>query len=134
MRISVIVTCYKEGRLLFNAFNSLQQQTTKDFEIILVNDCSTDPETIEACKTLSQTPGTTVIWNKNNLGLSGSRNIAIEKMKGEVVVLLDGDDTLPPTSIEYIKSAFASAANADLIFGDYLISDEIDRHTSKKDC
>ena len=118
--ISAIITCYKEGKLIYNALDSLMQQSDKDFEIIIINDCSTDDETNKICEDLSKNNLIQVIRNEKNVGLSGSRNIAVEKMKGDVSVFLDADDVLPENAISDIRMTFEKDKNTDFVFGNYI--------------
>jgi glycosyltransferase involved in cell wall biosynthesis len=117
--ITAIITCYKEGNLLNEALNSLYNQRDKDFNIILVNDCSPDETTNQICKSISNNEKIVVIRNEVNLGLSGSRNIAFNNMESEVAVFLDADDTLPYDAIFNIRAAFDLHPEADFIFGNY---------------
>jgi glycosyltransferase involved in cell wall biosynthesis len=125
--INVIITCYKEGNLIRRAIESLQKQTDNDFSIILVYDASRDALTEAVCKEFENTKNITVIWNEKNLGLSGARNVGVEKMSGEIIVFLDADDTLPPNTIEIIKKEFKDHPDADFIFGNYF------RHNVEKE-
>ncbi len=118
--ISTILTCYNEGILINNALNSLLNQSDKDFEIIIVNDCSKDEETNRICKGIGENNSIKIIWNETNIGLSGSRNIAVEKMKNDVAVFLDADDILTENAIANIKNTFNVAENIDFVFGNYL--------------
>ena len=65
--ISAIITCYKEGKLIYDAVDSLMKQSDKNFEIIIVNDCSEDEVTNTTCKDLSENNLMKVIWNVKNL-------------------------------------------------------------------
>ena len=64
--ISVIITCYREGNLIFDAVNSILAQTLLPLEILLVNDASSDRRTIEVCQELEQNPLVRVIWRVIN--------------------------------------------------------------------
>lgn len=121
--ITVIITCYKEGRLLNNAIQSLNEQTNKNFEILIVNDASPDPVTNEVCRQLEEKNGIRVIWREENGGLSAARNTGFDAMQGEIAVPLDADDVLPPNAIEDIYRAFNMYPDADFIFGDYIRRD-----------
>ena len=86
-KVSVIVTCYNEGFLLKRAVLSLMNQTIKNFEIIIVKDLSVHSETIEVCKELEK-KGYIVLWSNANIGVSGTRNMGIEKAKGDCIRIL----------------------------------------------
>ncbi len=119
MTVSVIITCYNEGDLLLRAYNSLEQQLDKDFEIIVINDFSKDNETNSVCRALEKR-GVEVIWRKKNGGLSEARNTGFKKAKGEIIVPLDADDILPANAVKDIKKGFSEYKDADFIFGNYL--------------
>lgn len=96
--ISVIIPCYRDASTLARAIDSVQAQTQNIDEIIVVNDCSPETESIE---TIIQTyPDIVYIKNSTNLGLAGSRNKGVEIAKSEVVTFLDADDELHPQKIE----------------------------------
>lgn len=95
LRFSVIMCCYNLEKIVNTAIKSVLNQTFKDFELILVNDCSTD-NTLASLKKFEKISNgkIKIINNEKNLGLSASRNKAIAEAKGEYIVHLDGDDTL----------------------------------------
>ena len=117
--ISVVITCYKEGKLLLDAYKSLLNQTDKDFEILIINDKSPDEETNSICTELSQKPNTRVIFHAENGGLAQARKTGYKEMKGNICVPLDADDILPENAIKDIKNAFENHPNAGFIFGNY---------------
>lgn len=127
--ISVFITCYAEGRLILDAYRSLEQQTDKDFDILIINDCSPDPETNEICRYLEKEKGVRVIRHKENGGLSAARNTGFSCMKGDVGVPLDGDDILPKNAVQLIRNGFNKRPDAGYLFGNYLL---LDTETGKK--
>ncbi len=119
-RISVVITCYNEGELLRRAFASLESQTDKDFETLIVNDASSDVSTNQICRELEQEKKAHIIWHKENCGLSAARNSGYEAIEGDICVPLDADDTLPQAAIAAIRNGFRKAPEADFIFGNYI--------------
>jgi ABC-type polysaccharide/polyol phosphate transport system ATPase subunit/glycosyltransferase involved in cell wall biosynthesis len=97
-KISVIVPCYNLGEYLDEAVQSVLDQTFQDFEIIVVNDGSTDPETNRLLADYDR-PNTRVITTENR-GLPSARNLAIEHATGEYICALDADDKLEPTYLD----------------------------------
>lgn len=95
--VSVIIPCYNQGMYLMDAIMSVFEQSHGSFEIIVVDDGSTDPATISLLDTLDL-PATTVI-RQANLGLPGARNTGIRMGRGEFVIPLDADDELAPTYV-----------------------------------
>ena len=97
-KVSVIVPCHNLGRYLDEAIDSVLAQTFDDLEILVVDDGSTDPETIAILADYAR-PKTRVIRSANR-GVSGARNLAIENSAGEYICALDADDRLAPTFLE----------------------------------
>jgi glycosyltransferase involved in cell wall biosynthesis len=99
-RVSVIVPCYNQGAYLEEAIESLLAQTYRDFEVIVVNDGSTDEFTNTLLADYRR-PFTTVLQTANQ-GLSAARNHAIRHAVGEYILPLDADDRIAP---EYLSMA-----------------------------
>ncbi|MBL6911068.1 MAG: glycosyltransferase [Pirellulales bacterium] len=100
-RVSVIMPCFNQGQYVDDAINSVINQSFKDIEIVLIEDCSTDNFTREYVRQ-KNFPNTKKIINSNNLGVSASRNKAIQAARGIFILPLDADDM--------IRSDFISAA------------------------
>lgn len=96
--ISVIVPCYNQGQYLDEAVDSVLAQTYQNFEIIIVNDGSTEPESIKILNNYHK-PRTQVIHTSNQ-GVCRARNTAIETAQGKYIFPLDADDKIAPTYLE----------------------------------
>ncbi|MFY0543711.1 glycosyltransferase family 2 protein [Brevibacillus sp. H7] len=96
--VSIIIPCYNYGKYLEEAIDSCIQSTFTDFEIIVVNDGSTDPETIQVLEQLNK-PKTRII-HQDNKGLSAARNAGIKLSRGKYILPLDADDTIHPTLLQ----------------------------------
>ena len=96
--ISVIVPCYNQGQYLDEAVDSVLAQTYQNFEIIIVNDGSTEPESIKILNNY-QKPKSKVIHTSNQ-GVCRARNTAIETAQGKYIFPLDADDKIAPTYLE----------------------------------
>ena len=88
-QVSVVVTCYNYGHYLEGCIRSVLAQTFDDFEIIVIDDGSTD-DTLKMTKKILD-PRLRIIHQKN-AGLSAARNTGIQNSKGKYIALLDGDD------------------------------------------
>ncbi|MBZ5560745.1 MAG: glycosyltransferase, partial [Acidobacteriia bacterium] len=97
-RVSVIIPCYNLGAYLDEAVESVLAQTCQDFEIVIVDDGSTDPDT-RALLADYRRPKTRVI-RIAHAGVSEARNVAIANATGQYLCALDADDRLEPTYIE----------------------------------
>ena len=89
-KFSVIITTYNRVNLLKKAINSVINQAFTDWELIIVNDCSTD-STKEFLDSLSNSK-ITVIHNETNLHKGAARNVGIKNCSGEFICFLDDDD------------------------------------------
>jgi glycosyltransferase involved in cell wall biosynthesis len=96
--VSVIVPCYNLGTYVEEAIDSVFAQTRQDFEIIVVNDGSTDPGTNAVLGALDR-PRTQVLTTDNR-GLAAARNHAIRHARGTYICALDADDKLHPRFLE----------------------------------
>ena len=96
--VSIVIPCFNYGRFLNEAIDSVLSQTFQDFEIIVVDDESTDAQTLEVLETLNK-PKTRLIRQKNQR-VSAARNKGIAEAKGKYICCLDADDLLAPTYLE----------------------------------
>ena len=93
--VSVIVPVYNAGRHLPRCVQSIQSQTMRDLEIILVDDGSTDGSA-RLCEELASADDRIRVFHKKNGGVSSARNFGIEKAKGEYLLFVDADDFIHP--------------------------------------
>src|SRR6185503_3763377 len=97
-KVAVIVTCHNLGQYLDEAVASVLAQTYQDFEIVIVDDGSTDATT-RALLADYRRPGTRVIHSAH-AGFSAARNPAIANSIAAYLCALDADDRLEPTCFE----------------------------------
>lgn len=90
--ISIIVPVYNCEALLESCLDSLVAQTYKDFEVLIVNDGSTDSSLSICRKYVDMHPGVFRLFSKENGGVSSARNLALENVRGEYVCFVDADD------------------------------------------
>jgi len=94
--ISIITACYNQGNFLKEAFASIELEKHKNvFEHIVINDGSTDPETIEILREF-ENRGVKVIHQQNK-GLGAARNAGIKISKGKYILPLDCDNKIEPS-------------------------------------
>ena len=97
-KVSVIIPCYNQGHYLDKAVDSILNQTFQDFEIIVINDGSTDESTIEKLRHYDR-PKTTVMHTSNQ-GLPNARNNGIRNTDSDYLLPLDADDYMGTTFLE----------------------------------
>jgi glycosyltransferase involved in cell wall biosynthesis len=111
--VSVVIPCYNYGQYLEQAIDSVLAQTYTNFEIIVVDDGSTEPDTIMLLNNLNKSK--TKIVRTRNLKLPTARNNGIKEAKGKYICCLDADDLLKPTYLE--KCLFKlEAENVDVCY------------------
>lgn len=105
VKISVIVTVYNTANYLEECLNSIYKQTYKDFEVIIVNDGSTDGSQKIIDKFVKKDKRFKS-YIKNNSGIADTRNFAINKVNGEYFIFVDGDDSINQELLERINNYF----------------------------
>lgn len=98
MKVSIIIPCYNLGQYLDEAIHSVMKQTFTDWELIIIDDGSTEPETKKVLARINY-PKTKLI-RTHNQGLPVARNTAIKQAHGEYIACLDADDYYAPTFLE----------------------------------
>ena len=97
--VSVIVPAYNVEDYLPRCLDSLLAQTFRDFELILVDDGSTDT-TGTICDRYGETDARVRVLHQANAGVSAARNRALEIVSGAFITFVDADDTTDPTYLE----------------------------------
>ena len=116
--ISVVIPLYNKAKFICETLDSVLQQDYSNLEILVVNDASTD-DSLEVIKTYSDSR-IKIINNKTNQGLSESRNIGIKNSKGELIALLDADDTWAINYLSIINELFQKFPNQVIYGTDFL--------------
>jgi glycosyltransferase involved in cell wall biosynthesis len=124
---SVIIPLYNKENYIENALKSILDQSFLDYEILIINDGSTD-NSISNINHL-QSDKITVIHHKKNKGLSAARNTGIRNAKGTYVTFLDADDLWKPdflitihTLIKQFPQAGIFATNYEELYKDRIVS------------
>lgn len=123
-KVSVIIPTYNYGKYIEKAIDSVLDQTYRDFEIIVVDDGSTDDT-----KEIIETKNNKKIryFYQTNRGASAARNKGIAEARGEYFVFLDADDSFCPENLEKKLSILERNANAGFVY-----SDGIYKYSGKK--
>ncbi|TKX32197.1 bifunctional glycosyltransferase/CDP-glycerol:glycerophosphate glycerophosphotransferase [Campylobacter aviculae] len=121
MFFSIVIPAYNSATTIGYTLESIISQSFTDFEIIIVNDGSTDNLTLSICekfKMINNDKNITII-SKENGGLCSARNKGIENAQGEVLIFLDSDDLLPEKTLENYYNIFQSY-DVDVVQGKLL--------------
>ena len=124
--ISVIVPCFNVERFLDDCFASLENQTYKNFEVIFVNDGSTD-DTLQKLQAFCNGKENCKLINQKNRGLSGARNSGLAVAEGEFVCFFDPDDILSNTYLEILHKTITEN-NCDCAVGNIQVVKEKFHH------
>lgn len=119
--ISVIVPAYNTEKYIQKSIASVLSQTFKNFEIIVVDDASTDG-TVEILRNIPDNRLKLICQNQNQ-GAGATRNRALREAKGEWIAVLDSDDWYAPERLERLL-AFARETQADMVADDFYIIEE----------
>lgn len=111
--ISIIVPVYNAGKMLQTCVDSILGQKFTEWELLLVDDGSTDTSAA-LCDSLSQLDPRIRTYHKSNGGVSSARNLGIRKSGGEYLYFADSDDTLVPETLEELYRE-AAAQSADMV-------------------
>jgi len=109
--VEAVVTSFNQGPMILEAVQSLCSQTTPPARIILVDDGSTDQESIRILDGLRTNPNLPVpvtVLKQPNSGVSAARNTGIRGAQAPMVLVLDGDDRLEPSYIEQVSRLLRS--------------------------
>jgi len=118
--ISVVIPCFNSGATLEKTVASVKAQTWMNWEIIVVDDGSTEHAT---CVVLSAMEGVALV-RQSNFGLPAARNAGFRAARGEYVLPLDADDWLEPMALEAMMQVLKSQANASFVFCDLQLEGE----------
>lgn len=123
--LSVIIPVYKTEKLIERCLMSVCEQTLKEFEIILVDDCSPDAAIEKAKLILEKYPerfrNTNIIRLNENHGISYVRKIALNSANGKYIASLDSDDYFEHNALEEMLD-FVEKNEADIGFFDYYLN------------
>jgi glycosyltransferase involved in cell wall biosynthesis len=116
--VSVVIPCFNLGEFVEEAVQSVLAQTFVDFEIVVVDDGSTDADTRRRVDGLASQPKTAVLHTANQ-GLSAARNLGIARSHGAYVCSLDADDRLRPMWLE--RAVALLDENPDIAFASHWV-------------
>ena len=111
--ISVILPTYNNEQTIFDSIKSILNQSYKNFELIIVNDCSKD----NTKKVIKSFDDSRIVYleNDRNIGRAQSRNKAIKKAKGNFIAVMDGDDISVPERLDIQLKYLMNNPSIDLV-------------------
>lgn len=115
-KVSVVIPCYNLGSYLDEAVESVLQQTFSDYEIIIVDDGSTDPATRTLLASYDR-PKTKVL-RTGNQGVSAARNTGIRNAAGSYILPLDADDRIAPGYLEKAVAILDARPDVGIVYSD----------------
>ncbi len=114
-KVSVIVPMYKAERFIEPAINGLLNQTLKELEVVVVNDCSPD-NSLEICQRLfGDNERVQILTQSKNMGPGEARNTGIKAARGEYIAFADIDDGVLRNAYEELYSLAKENKDADVI-------------------
>ena len=121
MKFSVIIPLYNKAPYVRKALESVCDQTYRDYELIVINDGSTDNSAIVADEYLKATDSIDYkIINQPNAGVSAARNAGVAQAQGEYLAFLDADDWWKPTYLERMSQLIDDYPDAGLYASNYV--------------
>lgn len=123
MLFSIIVPVYNSVNTIRNCLDSILNQTYSDFEVIVINDGSTD-ETLTILEEFDNMDSRINVYSFENAGVSMARQRGIDKSNGDYIIFVDSDDTIAPKLLSALSDTVSSFPNTDLIrYQSYLAED-----------
>ncbi|MEZ8382349.1 glycosyltransferase family 2 protein [Vibrio splendidus] len=108
LKISVVIPLYNKKVSIVNTINSVLNQSFSDFEIIVIDDGSTD-ESVD--KVMSITDERIKLFSIDNRGVSNARNIGVSMASNEYIYFLDADDTMNPDCFDVYEDLYQKFPN-----------------------
>jgi glycosyltransferase involved in cell wall biosynthesis len=124
--VSVVVASYNHAEFLEQRMNSLINQTYRDIEILVIDDCSPD-NSVEILRRYESHPKVRLIIREKNGGWVAVSNQGVEMSTGEFVIFANCDDACDPSMIERLVGAINQNQTAGVAFCRSLMIDEQDR-------
>lgn len=123
-KVSVIIPVYNLEKYIREAIRSVLDQTFQDFEIIVIDDGSTD-RTPEIIGEMAQADNRIIVIHQKNSGKPGAvRNVGILRASGELITFLDGDDFYFSERLSIMVEVFSKHSNINLVFHEMEVRNE----------
>lgn len=124
--ISIVLPTYNGEKFIRQSINSVINQTYKEWELIIVNDCSTDGTNKIVEEYAKSDTRISVIYNEVNQKLPASLNIGFNQAKGDWYTWTSDDNVFKPEALEKMHEELMNNQSIDFIFSDYAVIDPDD--------
>ncbi len=121
--VSIIVTCYNLAKYLDDCLRSVRGQALRNWECIIIDDCSTDA-TESIAREWEKQGGFRYVKTSENVGLSGARNIGFAESRGKYILFLDADDMLDRATSQELVDALNADKGVHIVYGSLDMVDE----------
>ena len=118
---SIVIPCFNYGHWLERAVNSVLAQEGDDWELLVIDDGSTDTTAQVAEALLDRHPGRLRFLSQPNRGVAATRNRGIDETRGRYLIFLDADDELAPTALDSYRQLLERSPEADLLAGTHQV-------------
>ncbi|OCG07689.1 hypothetical protein A9G13_05600 [Gilliamella sp. wkB178] len=115
--VSIIIPIYNSSTSILNTLASIEAQSYKNYEVIMINDGSID-NSLEIIEKYQRKKNNVIVYSQQNSGVSAARNKGIELANGEFITFLDSDDIYSPIFLEKMVSK-QKEKNTNLVFCGY---------------
>lgn len=116
--VSIIMPCFNAASYIRESVESIRSQTFKEWELIIVDDCSKDSSIDIISSLVKEDERIKLICHKKNAGVSAARNTGIAEARGEYIAFLDSDDIWKPEKLEK-QLAFMKEKGCVLSYTDF---------------
>jgi glycosyltransferase involved in cell wall biosynthesis len=117
--VSVVIPCYNHGRFLSEAIESVLRQEYRPFEIVVIDDGSTD----HTAQVAARYPSVQYCY-QTNAGLAAARNTGISKSRGSYILFLDADDLLCAGALGSAVDVILENPGCGFVYGDFRVIDK----------
>lgn len=128
--VSIIIPVYNTSKYLPKCIKSIIEQTYRNFELIIVDDGSTD-NSFEIAKTYEKIDSRISVTRINNSGVSAARNLGFSLAKGDYITFIDSDDTITPEYLTVLYSALQLNNDIGLSICEFAFLDESGKYMSR---
>lgn len=115
VKFSIIIPVYNVNNYLSECVNSVLNQTYKEFEVLLIDDGSTDGSS-KLCDKYNRENSQVHVFHQKNQGVASARNLGIEQASGDYILFLDSDDWIDSKTLEYLENRLEKKQYDVIIF------------------